>query len=92
MNRTQAVAAIVAAGIQAELVLSDDECCDDDIQLLGKEDICVQISATRDGLRFGASVECGEGDDWGVIFGAETDDPVAAARKAIEYAKREKLI
>lgn len=84
MNRQQAVAAIQESGIRATLILAEDECTDDCIALNGMEDCTVQISFTRDGLRFCASVASGEGDDWGVTHGAETKDPVRAAHDALE--------
>lgn len=84
MNRKQALAAIQEAGIPATLILAEDETTDDCIALGGNEDCTVQISFTRDGLRFCASVASGKGDDWGVTHGAETKDPVRAAHDALE--------
>lgn len=92
MNRAQALAAVRAAGIPAVLTLAQDECEDDQISLHGNESIGVQISATRDGLRFSASVVTGEGADLAVTFGAERADPVAAARDALRYAAKEGLL
>lgn len=86
MTRTQAIAAIRAANIKCRLVRAEDETCDDSIELIGREDIAVQICATRDGLMFCANFYEGEGDDFGVTHGKMTRNPVAAAREAIGLA------
>lgn len=87
MNIRSAFAAIQQAGIKARFVASQDpEMEDDEFVLNDNDNICVQISATRDGLRFSASFADGEGDDWGVTHGRMTKDPVAAAREAIALA------
>lgn len=86
MNLNQAATAIRAAGILATFQRADDEATDDQFILNGDDNICVQISATRNGLEFCASFADGEGDDWGVTHGRPTKDPVAAAREAIGLA------
>lgn len=88
MNVAQAIQAIRAAGIAAAFSPSDDESCDDQITISGNDAINVQISATRNGLRFCGTFADGEGDDFGVTFGQETSDPVAAARAAIAFAEK----
>lgn len=88
MNRTQALAAVRAADIQATLVLArfPDE-ADDELQLASPA-VSVQISDGRKGLRFTANVLHGEGADRGVWFSRSTADPVEAARAAIAWAQR----
>ena len=86
MTIQEAVSAIQAAGITATYNPADDESVDDQIILNFNPDICVQIGATRNGLRFCATFADGIGDDWGVTFGRETKDPVAAAREAVALA------
>lgn len=83
MNIKTAISAIRAAGIQARLIPAEDETVDDDIQLMGDENINVQIAATRDGLRFTGTFAAGNGEEFAVRFGPERIDPVDAARDAI---------
>lgn len=87
MNRTEALAAVRIVDSRAALEISDDPACDDQIILCGNDNIAVQISATRDGLRFCASVASGDGDDFGVRHGDDFSDPVPAAQQALEYAR-----
>lgn len=86
MTISEALAAIQAAGITATFTPADDESCDDDIVLNFNSATQVQISATRNGLRFCGKFYDGEGDDFGVTHGRETADPVAAAREALALA------
>lgn len=89
MNLRQATAAIIAAGINAKLVLAaDPEMEDDEIILNGNDSVGVQVSATRNGLRFSASVQKGTGADWTLTHGKMTADPVAAAREALTIHQR----
>lgn len=84
MNLRAATAAINAAGIVARLVLArDPEMEDDEIVLNDDDKVSVQVSATRNGLRFSASVASGTGADFGVTHGKMGPDPVAAARDAL---------
>lgn len=82
MKIRDAINLIEAAGMSARFVPSDDCCCDDQIELLDREDIGVQIAS---GL-FVAYVYSGEGNDFAVTHGKLTRDPVAAAREAVALA------
>lgn len=86
MTVSAALRALAAAGITATYMPADDEQCDDDIVLNLNSNICVQVSATRNGLEFTGKFYDGEGDDFGVTHGRGTTDPVAAAREALLLA------
>lgn len=86
MTIQQALAAIRKAGITATFNPASDESVDDEFILNFNSNTVVQISATRNGLSFCGTFADGEGDDWGVTFGKDTRDPVAAAREAIALA------
>ena len=86
MTRSQALKAIRAAGIEAKLVVATEESVDDSISLNGSDEVSVQISVTRDGLRFTGTFGDGEDDDYQVTFGKLTSDPVYAAREALALA------
>ena len=80
---------IRAAGYGADLCLArDPECEDDEIAINGSNNISVQISASRNGLYFCASVTSGVGEDWGVTHGKLTRDPVEAARDALRIGEK----
>lgn len=86
MTIQQAISAIKAAGIIATFNPASDESVDDEIILNLNQHTVVQICASRNGLYFCGTFADGEGDDFGVTFGRETRDPVAAARDAIALA------
>lgn len=87
MTRIEALQAIRAFGMAAEIDRSDDtQSYDDDFVLGGNPNVCVQICADGSGLLFMAKFADGEGDDYGVLYGDPVANPVLAALQAVAFA------